>query len=138
MMKLLLIFSVLLTNVADTPQKQVEKAVEQLRVLMITPEQKGLESLTHEELTYGHSSGKVESGKEFVETLVSGRSDFRKITLKDQKISIAGNTAVVRHTLEADTFDGGVAGSIRLHIVLVWAKEKNSWKLLARQAVKLS
>lgn len=137
-MKLILTFIALFMNVYDAPQKEVEKATEQLRLLMLTPDQKGLESITHEELTYGHSGGKVESRKEFIETLVSGRSDFRKIDLKDQKITVAGNTAVVRHTLEADTFDGGVAGSIRLHIVLVWAKEKNTWKLLARQAVKLS
>ncbi len=136
-MKLILTFIALFMNVYGTSQKEVEKATEQLRVLMLTPDQKGLENITHEELSYGHSSGKVESREEFIETLVSGRSDFRKIALKDQKITVAGNTAVVRHTLEADTFDGGVAGSIRLHIVLVWAKEKNTWKLLARQAVKL-
>lgn len=136
-MKLLITFIALFMNVTGTPQKEVEKAVEQLRVLMVTPDQKGLENITLEGLTYGHSSGKVESRKEFIETLVSGRSDFRKIELKDQTITVAGNTAVVRHTLEADTFDGGVAGSIRLHIVLVWAKEKNTWKLLARQAVRL-
>lgn len=136
-MKLILTFIALFMNVAGSPQEEVEKATEQLRVLMITPDQKGLESITHEELTYGHSSGKVESRKEFIETLVTGKSDFRKIELKDQKISVAGETAVVRHTLEAETFDGGVPGKIRLHIVLVWAKEKKTWKLLARQAVKL-
>ena len=124
-------------NIAPAPQKEVEKAVEQLRLLMVTPDRKGLEDLAHEELTYGHSGGKVESKKEFVETLVSGKSVFRKIELKDQKIVVVGNTAVVRHRLEADTFDGGVPNTIRLHIVLVWVKEKNSWKLLARQAVKL-
>lgn len=137
-MKLLITIIALFMNVPGTPQKEVEKAVEQLRLLMITPDQKGLESIAHEELSYGHSNGKVESKKEFIETLVGGRSDFRRIELKDQKITVAGNTAVVRHTLEADTFDGGVANTIRLHIVLVWAKEKNSWRLIARQAVKLS
>ncbi len=137
-MKLLIPIIALVMNVYGTSQKEVEKAVEELRLLMVTPDQKSLESLAHDELTYGHSNGKVESKEEFVHTLVSGRSDFLKITLKDQKIVVTGNTAVVRHTLEADTFDGGVANSIRLHIVLVWAKEKNSWKLITRQAVKLS
>jgi len=136
-MKLILTFIALFMNVADTPQKEVEKITEQLRVLMVTPDQKGLESIAHEKLTYGHSNGKVESREEFVHTLVSGRSDFTRIDLKDQKVIVTGNTAVVRHTLEAETFDGGVPGKIRLHIVLVWAKEKNTWKLLARQAVKL-
>lgn len=136
-MKLLLTIMALFMNAADTPQKEVEIAVEQLRTLMVTPDQKGLEDLAHKDLSYGHSNGKVESKEQFVHTLVSGRSDFRKIALRDQKVVISGNTAVVRHTLEADTFDGGVAGSIRLHIVLVWVKEKKSWKLLARQAVKL-
>jgi ketosteroid isomerase-like protein len=67
---------------------------------------------------------------------VSGKSDFKTIQLTDQTISIHGKTAIVRHSLVAETLDGGKPGSVKLFILTVWSKEKGGWKLLARQAVK--
>ncbi|MFS0488920.1 nuclear transport factor 2 family protein [Leadbetterella byssophila] len=122
---------------AGDPVKEVENRVEELRQLMLNPNKAQLEKITHPDLSYGHSSSKVESRAEFVETLVTKKSDFKRIDLKEQKINVVGNTAVVRHILDADTFDGGVPGSIKLHILTVWTKEKGAWILVARQAVKL-
>ena len=135
-MKLLVTILALFMNAAN-PVSDVEKSVEELRLLMITPVKDQLDKITHEKLTYGHSSGKVESKAEFIETLVSGKSDFRKIEFKNQSVQEVGNTAIVRHILEAETFDGGVANSIRIQVVLVWVKDNNNWKLLARQAIKI-
>lgn len=134
------LLTLLLAFFMQTPSSlsPVEKQVENLRNLMLKPNEQALYSISSSKLSYGHSSGKVESQKDFVETLVSGKSVFKKIEFKDQTIDIEGNTAVVRHTLLADTFDGGVANSIKIHVVLVWAKEKGTWKLLARQAVKMA
>lgn len=118
-------------------KKTVEESVEALTRLMITPEKDGLEAIAHPSLTYGHSNGKLENKAQFMDQLLSKRSDFRKIDLSEQTMEQAGNTAIVRHILEADTFDGGKPGHVKLKILLVWVKEKKSWKLLARQAVKI-
>jgi ketosteroid isomerase-like protein len=87
--------------------------------------------------SYGHSSGKIEDRDTFISSLVSGKSDFVTLDLTDQKVAVSGNTAIVRHTLNADINDGGVAGHVRLYVLLVWGKEGSQWKLLARQAVKV-
>lgn len=115
----------------------VSNAAEQLRLAMISGDQSTLESLIVPELTYGHSTGQIDNAKEFVEKLVSKKSDFLTIEITDQKINIVGNTAIVRHHFYATTADLGKApGNVTLDILLVWAKTKNNWKLLARQAVK--
>jgi ketosteroid isomerase-like protein len=118
----------------------VAKAVEQLKQAMISGERSALESIASDSLSYGHSSGLVENKAAFVEHIASGQSDFVTIDLSEQTISINGNTAVVRHTFAATTNDGGKPGTVKLKILLVWQKEKGKggWKLLARQAVKLS
>lgn len=121
----------------DKLVKQVEAAVEQLRLTMIDPDEAVLNKLASDKLTYGHSSGKVEDKTPFVQTLVTGKSDFVSISFTNQTIQVVGATAVVRHRLDAATNDGGSPGTVKLDIVLVWVKVKNNWQLLARQAVKV-
>lgn len=119
-------------------QKAVANAVEKLRLAMISKDRTVLESLTADSLSYGHSGGKAESRTSFVENIASGKSDFVKIELSEQTVSVVNKNAIVRHTLHADTNDGGKPANIKLKVLLVWVKEKGEWKLLARQAVKLA
>lgn len=115
----------------------VTEASEKLRLAMVSGEKNALESLILPELTYGHSGGHIDDAKEFVEKLVSKKSDFVTIEITNQNVQIVGNTAIVRHHLYATTADLGKApGDVSLDIVLVWVKMKKDWKLLARQAVK--
>jgi ketosteroid isomerase-like protein len=116
----------------------VATAVERLRVLMIDPDKNGLDAIASDKLSYGHSSGRVEDKRSFMESLTSGASNFVTIKLTDQQITIEGNTAMVRHTLLADTDDAGKGPStVKISVFTVWVKEKNQWKLLGRQAVKI-
>ncbi|WP_020601150.1 nuclear transport factor 2 family protein [Spirosoma panaciterrae] len=118
-------------------QDAVSQAVEQLRVLMISPDKAKLEALAADQLSYGHSSGKIEDKAAFVEALVSGSSDFVSIELADQVVTVVDNTALVRHKLLGETLDKGKPGQVKLSVLLVWIKQKGGWKLLARQAVKI-
>lgn len=122
----------------DKKEKAVAEAVEQMRSAMISGERAALEAIAADQLSYGHSSGVIETKAEFVEKIASGKSDFVSIDLSDQTITVSGKTAIVRHLLNAQTNDGGKPGSVKLKILLVWQKQKQGWKLLARQAVKFS
>ena len=118
-------------------EKEVAAAVESLRKVMVDPDKATLEKLTSPDLSYGHSSGKVQNQAEFIDALVSGASDFLNIDLSDQTIKVIGNTAIVRHVLNANTSDNGKPGVAKIAILLVWTKQGKEWKLLARQAVKI-
>lgn len=118
-------------------EKAVASAVESLRKAMIDPDKATLEKLTSPDLSYGHSTGKVQDQAAFVDALVSGASDFVTIDLTEQTIKVTGNTAVVRHVLNGTNNDGGKPGVVKIAVLLVWVKQHNDWKLLARQAVKI-
>lgn len=118
-------------------EQEVTTAVEALRKAMIDGTEPALKDITAEELSYGHSSGKVEDKASFVASLVSGRSDFKTIDLSEQTIKIVDNIAIVRHRLVAETADSGKPGNPNLHVLLIWQKQKGAWKLLVRQAVKV-
>ncbi|HSD38207.1 MAG TPA: nuclear transport factor 2 family protein [Rhodocyclaceae bacterium] len=121
----------------DAATSAVSGAVEKLRVQMVTPDEAALKALLADDLSYGHSGGKIDTKASFVADLLSGASDFVSIDLSEQTVRVVGNTAIVRHTLSAATNDGGKPGTVKLHILTVWQKQGSDWKLLARQAVRI-
>lgn len=116
--------------------QQLEVRVEQLRTAMIDADAVQLNELSAKELSYGHSGGHVENQAEFIEKIVSGKSDFVTIEFKEQKINIVRDTAIVRHTLVGTTNNQGKPGEVNIGVMLIWQKQHGKWKLLARQAFK--
>ena len=118
-------------------KKQVEETVETLRKLMLDPDSARLSALVSAQLTFGHSGGKIQNKQEFLHSFISGDTDFTSLEFTEQSVTVAGSTAIVRHTLNGATADKGKApGSVKLWIILVFQKVKGEWILLARQAVK--
>ena len=119
----------------ETPA--VATAAERLRLAMIDPTQANLSALVADDLSYGHSGGKVDTKASFIADLLSGASDFVTITITDQTIKVLdGNVAIVRHTLAADSNDSGKPGKVLIKILGVWQKQGGQWKLIARQAIR--
>jgi len=133
----LLLMSSTLLHAQSKEERSLTVAVDQLKSAMISGDRKALEELAADDLSYGHSGGKVEDKATFVETIASGKSDFVTIELKNQTVKVTGKTGVVRHELHATTNDGGKPGEVHIGIMLVWQKQGKDWKLLARQAYKL-
>ena len=120
-------------------QPAVAAAAERLRIAMIDPTAAALGALVADDLSYGHSGGKVDTKASFISDLMDGKSDFVTITITEQTIKVVdANTAIVRHTLAADTNDSGKPGKVALKILGVWQKQGGNWKLLARQAVRVN
>src|SRR4051812_38639130 len=84
-------------NAQTSDENAVAAAVETLRKAMLDGDKTALERISAEKLSYGHSSGQIENKEEFVAALATGKSDFARIDISDQKILITGNTAIVRH-----------------------------------------
>ncbi|HEY5824865.1 MAG TPA: nuclear transport factor 2 family protein [Cyclobacteriaceae bacterium] len=124
-------------NAQTSDETAVAAAVETLRKAMLDGDKTALEKISAEKLTYGHSSGQIDNKEEFVTALATGKSDFARIDISDQKILITGNTAIVRHVLKGESMLNGNTSPVNLSVMLVWQKQGKDWKLLARQAVKI-
>ncbi|WP_162051783.1 nuclear transport factor 2 family protein [Pontibacter pamirensis] len=115
----------------------VAVAVEKFNQAMVSADRGQLEELTAEQLSYGHSSGKVQDKTVFVDDVVNGPFDFLTINAEDQTITLAGETAIVRQIFTSEATNNGAPTNIRIGNMLVWQKQNREWKLLARQAFKL-
>lgn len=126
------------TGSSASAEQSVAAAAEKLRVAMIDPTPAALTALVADDLSYGHSGGRVDTKDSFIGDLIAGKSDFVTIAITDQTIKVVGNTAIVRHTLTADTNDSGKPGKVQIKILGVWQQQGGQWKLLARQAVRVA
>ena len=134
---LLLFTTVMMVNAQQTPTKEeaaVNAAVEKLRAAMVSGSKADLESLLSNDLSYSHSNGHVETRADFIKAISTKKSNFVKIDLVQQSVSVIDQIAIARHILVADTNDGGVPKHIFLGIVQVWRNEKGTWKMIGRRA----
>ena len=124
-----------MTSTQTGKESAVSAAVEALRKATIAADKSALEKLTAAELSYGHSSGRVETKAEFIEALVSGKSGFSAIELAGQTVNVVDKIAIVHHVFNATRRKEG--DKVKLFNLTIWMQQQDQWKLLARQAAKL-
>ena len=113
----------------------VSAAVEALRKAMIAGDKSALDKLVADELSYGHSSGRLETKAEFIAALTSGKAGFSAIELSDQTVNIVDNIALVRHVFVGASRRHGE--TLKLSNLTVWLQRQGQWRMVARQATKL-
>ena len=116
----------------------VKQNVEALREALLKADKAQLERLAAEQLSYGHSDGRVQNKAEFIDGVMSRKATVKSLNFPDLKIAVAGDAAIARHLYESESETDGKPNSIRIGTLEVWQKQGGSWKLLARQAYKLA
>ncbi len=134
---LLLFTTAMMVNAQQNLTKDetaVNAAVEKLRAAMVSGNKADLESLLSNDLSYSHSNGHVETRADFIKAISTKKSDFVKIDLVQQSVTVIDQIGIARHILVADTNDGGVPKHIFLGIVQIWRNEKGTWRMVGRRA----
>ena len=112
------------------------EAVEALRKAMLDADKAKLEALVSDQLSYGHSSGKLQDKADFIDVIVKKATIYKSISLTDHKNSVAGSNGIARHIWQSESESDGKVSSAHIGVLQVWVKD-SSWKLLARQAFKI-
>jgi ketosteroid isomerase-like protein len=121
---------------ASADEAAVAQAIEALRKAVLGQEKPQLEALCANQLSYGHSDGKVENKAQFIEGVMTRKAIVKSITLSDQTIAIVGTDAIARHMLASESETDGKPTSTKISVLQVWQKQGGTWKLLARQSVR--
>ena len=125
------------THMTAQKKSDLDTRVKDFTALLLEPNEAKFKEITSSKLTYGHSNSLIEDQSEFINALVSGKSDYVKIDINEQKTEIIGKTAIVRQKMELDVASNGTPNHLNLKVLLVCAKEKGKWILVARQAVRI-
>jgi ketosteroid isomerase-like protein len=136
-MALALLTNAQLAAAQASDESAVAQAVEAYRNAMLASDRNQLEAICADQMSYGHSSGKVETKAQFIEGSRRERLAWKWITLGDQTIQIVGSNAIVRNLFTGEYASEGKTVAVKIGILMVWQKQDGRWKLLARQAYKL-
>jgi ketosteroid isomerase-like protein len=116
----------------------VKQNVEALREALLKADKAQLERLSAEQLSYGHSDGRVQNKPEFIDGVMTRKATVKSINFPDLKVAVAGDAAIARHLYESESETDGKPNSVKIGALEVWQKQGGNWKLLARQGYKLA
>ena len=97
-----------------------------------------IQRLLHPELSYVHSSGKVDNRESFLNKLRDGLSIYHLIQHVVHKVHQSGDTAIVFGEMVADITSHGVAKTIQNRTLNVWLRTGMDWQLFAYQPTPIA
>ena len=115
-------------------EAQINAAIEDLRLGLMNKDKAKLEAVSSSNLSYGHSAGRIENRKEFVDAVMARKAVVKSLAFTEPKLAVHGNTAIARHFYESTSEEDGKSNSIKIGVMQVWQKEGGKWLLYARQA----
>ena len=116
----------------------VKEATESLRKALFAQDKAKLEALIAEQVSYGHSDGRIQNKAEFVDGTMTRKATVKSLDFPELKVAIVGNAAIARHLWVSESELDGKPTSTKIGVLAVWQKQDGSWKVLARQAYKLA
>jgi ketosteroid isomerase-like protein len=118
-------------------EKDVAQAVDHLTQAMLHKDIPELQALTAANLSYGHSSGKIQDKKDFIADIETGKSAFKTLEMQNQTITVSGDTALVRHHFSGQALKGTEVVPTEIENLQVWQKQHGKWLLVGRQAFRI-
>lgn len=119
---------------AEPSAKDISTVVETWRSAMLKGDAAALDKIYHADLTYEHSSGKVETKSESITNATKPGGVSKDIQLHDPAVHVYGNTATYRAIGDFTNAAGAVS---HLNVLMVWVKFGQGWQLVARQSTKI-
>lgn len=137
-MKQLLVIILLFVSVGGFAQYNVQENMKFLDEALVSKDTTVLNKILHEQLSYGHSNGWVETKKDVIANLLNGRLSYSKVESKELSSDQAGEITIVRAESKIKYVLDGKDGELKLHVMQVWMRVGYQWQLIGRQSAKLN
>jgi ketosteroid isomerase-like protein len=119
-------------------QSQVMMKMLSLKNSLIGKDSVILSGLLSDDVTYGHTNGIIQTKAQLIRSVMSGEQDYQSIEPSNMAIRVYENTGVVTMNSKVTMNYQGKPLEMNMFVTLVWIKNNNDWKLVARQSVKLN
>ena len=97
----------------------------------------GLEAALAEDLTYVHSTARLESKAEHVANLRAGKPHYRGIAPRERQARVHGGIGVVNGVSEMHVERDGKAQRFTVRYLAVYAKAGEHWRMIAWQSTRV-
>ncbi len=137
-MKYIVTILLFFVSVACFGQRNVGENSRDLDIALVELDTAFLNQYLHDELSYGHSNGWIESKRDVIEHLLSGKLRYVSIRSKELSRQETGTVTIVRAESNTRYVLDGKEGELKLHVLQVWLQNGYKWQLLSRQSTKLN
>jgi hypothetical protein len=98
---------------------------------------KVLGQVLDDQLEYVHSNGEVNTKKEFIDSLTSGKRDYVATTFEIRSARILGDVAIVVGTAKVTVADNGKSLDLDLGYTDVWVWKDHRWQMTAWRSARM-
>jgi ketosteroid isomerase-like protein len=95
-----------------------------------------LDAALADELTYVHSTARLESKAEHIENLRAGKPHYRDITPRDRKARVRGDVGIVNGVSDMHVERDGKENRFTVRYLAVYAKSGSDWRMIAWQSTR--
>ena len=96
-----------------------------------------LEAALADDLTYVHSTARLETKAEHVGNLKAGKPHYRGIAPRERKVRVHGGVGVVNGVSEMHVDNAGKEQRFTVRYLAIYAKSGNAWRMIAWQSTKV-
>lgn len=127
------------SRAASSGKEAVLQRLQAFRDAQFARDAHALAGLVADELSYSHSDAHIEDKAIFIKNATASDSKFVSLEYRDPWVRVVGDAAIVRFhwVAESESIPAGKRSKTNLHILMVWQKRGDDWKLLARGSTKL-
>jgi ketosteroid isomerase-like protein len=97
----------------------------------------GLDAALADDLTYVHSTARLESKAEHIGNLRGGKPHYRGISPRERKARVHGNIGIVNGVSEMHVERDGKEQRFTVRYLAVYAKAGDSWRMIAWQSTRM-
>jgi hypothetical protein len=132
-----LVVLIALTHGGFAQTSFLKDAAAKLDRALIQKDSVTLKQLLHKNVTYGHSSGWVQTKQQVLDDFKNGKLTYSKIENEDSKWTVDKDWASLRTNTNVTVLVDGEKKDLKLHVLAVWWKTNKGWQLIARQSTKI-
>jgi Domain of unknown function (DUF4440) len=96
-----------------------------------------LEAALADELTYVHSTARLESKAEHVGNLRAGKPHYRGIAPRDRTVRVRGDVGLVNGVSAMHVENAGTEQRFTVRYLAVYARSEGAWRLIAWQSTRV-
>ena len=125
------------TETVTAAETEVLRADERRFDAMRKEDFAALEACLADDLTYVHSTARLESKSEHVGNLKAGKPHYRGIAPRDRKARVNGNVGIVNGISDMHVERDGKEQRFTVRYLAVYVKQGSDWRMTAWQSTKV-
>ncbi len=89
------------------------------------------------DLIYAHSTGNVDSKKQYLDRLKTGAQKYEHVTIEKTRVVEYGDAVVTHSFLRMNGISNGKPFNDHVMMLHLWVKQEGMWRIAAHQTTKL-